>query len=897
MEPRFGGVFRLNYFRQLTSPMTTSVFDLLPLDGADVQNDNTKGANLIGWNGQSVGTILNNLANLRTILQVAATSNGQSTFTTSGYTVGQINVYLGGTLLAPGVDYNATDGTTIVLVAGIAALVQVGTLVLVEALTAYAIANAVPASSLASSSGANLVGWNGTTVAAILASLSQVRAVQQIIATSNGQSSFATTGYNTGFINVYLGGSFLLTGIDYTATDGLNIVLSSEAAALVTTGTVLAIETLGNFSLVNTLNASQLAASYGSTLIGYGTSTVDATLTGLVNSVYYVPDYATLRSYKGKVNTVQITGYTTYATPSGIAGTFIRDDTDGSTADNGGTVIVDGLNRRWKRVFTDSVSVTWFGAVANLDCSAAVAATLAFVKASNGAIRKIIFPAIAGGYQFANQVLFSLSNITYELFADWYNTSTAYVTPWVFANDLLAQPAAQLTAVEVIGHGNTWHANGKVAGTLAGYSPTITPSAFPAPMFNYIERLRISNVKFDDGMYDCLNLRQCKNHVIDSCEFSNAYLSLANGLNITTDWATFVQGDWTTYSHGVVRDCVAFNNCSIGMTYYNCSGGTMINCRSFKNTGSGYSYEAPPAGSSKYASGRFENCKSNNNGINGWYINQHGVIVDGDSSSYGNGTLGVAADTSGLQMCGVVVSGADKVTVLGDHSNSARHGVTFLGATGLQPSWECGGRYEGNAGSGINIQGLYRMVIRPGTTIRNNGNTLVSGSYSAGINVSNSSYNTNDGILIADDLMYDGNGAQAFNLAFVATVSVKNNVSYNDNASHGVGGSGFVLNNIAILEFQNNMLRTPNGNTSNAFVINNTVTKSYAWGNKSDQSSGNVMLNSASTKFGISGGARISPSTYTTTTTLPSTGTAVLNDVVNVLSTLLTELQDGVMQG
>src|SRR6202012_1667145 len=150
-------------------------------------------------------------------------------------------------------------------------------------------------------------------------------------------------------------------------------------------------------------------------------------------------------------------------------------------------------------------------------------------------------------------------------------------------------------------------------------------------------------------------------------------------------------------------------------------------------------------------------------------------------------------------------------------------------------------------------------------------------------------YNTNSGIAIANGLIFDGNGLQAANFLYVDSVSSKDNFSYNDNASHGAGGSGFSYNEIGSLECQNNMLRTPNGNTSNAYVVSNTVGEAYIWGNKSDQTTGTVMANHASLRLGISSG-RINLGIYTPETTLPSTGTATLSDIANVLSTLINGL-------
>lgn len=66
-------------------------------------------------------------------------------------------------------------------------------------------------------------------------------------------------------------------------------------------------------------------------------------------------DYAALQAYTGTETSVRIT-------KPGIAGFFDRDDSDTTTADDEGTVIVDGAERRWKRSYTGPVDVMWFGA-------------------------------------------------------------------------------------------------------------------------------------------------------------------------------------------------------------------------------------------------------------------------------------------------------------------------------------------------------------------------------------------------------------------------------------------------------------------------------------------------------------------------------------------------------
>lgn len=78
-------------------------------------------------------------------------------------------------------------------------------------------------------------------------------------------------------------------------------------------------------------------------------------------------DYSALRAYAGRAKGARITG-------AAIEGTFQRDDDDRSSADDGGTVIVDAENRRWKRAFAGPAYVEWFGAKAGgvVECGAAL---------------------------------------------------------------------------------------------------------------------------------------------------------------------------------------------------------------------------------------------------------------------------------------------------------------------------------------------------------------------------------------------------------------------------------------------------------------------------------------------------------------------------------------------
>jgi hypothetical protein len=117
-----------------------------------------------------------------------------------------------------------------------------------------------------------------------------------------------------------------------------------------------------------------------------------------VNSTVYealqLADYVTLRAYSGSRKNV-------YVLRSGIAGTFVRDDSDTTSADNGGTVIVASNGKRWKRAYTGAVNVMWFGAVGTNVATNAAYDTPAFVAALATGKNVIIPP----GYYFVSQTM------------------------------------------------------------------------------------------------------------------------------------------------------------------------------------------------------------------------------------------------------------------------------------------------------------------------------------------------------------------------------------------------------------------------------------------------------------------------------------------------------------
>lgn len=113
------------------------------------------------------------------------------------------------------------------------------------------------------------------------------------------------------------------------------------------------------------LTQQQAAASSGASKIGLGQGTVENALNAL-----QLVDFAALRAYPGD-------RIAAYVAKAGIAGTFVRDAADSTTADDNALTIVDALGRRWKRLYSGPMNVLWFGA----DPSYATDATAAFQAA------------------------------------------------------------------------------------------------------------------------------------------------------------------------------------------------------------------------------------------------------------------------------------------------------------------------------------------------------------------------------------------------------------------------------------------------------------------------------------------------------------------------------------
>lgn len=144
-----------------------------------------------------------------------------------------------------------------------------------------------------------------------------------------------------------------------------------------------------------------LEGDAGSSKVGYtpaGTGAVATTVEDILDAQLMV-DYDALRAYTGLAKTVRITGLLTTSQPQGIAGFFQYDQTDTTSSDNGGTIIVGSDGRRWKRVQVEYVTPEMFGAKGDGgDDTAAFFAFQAYAVAQTDGVELRLTPGRTYGY-------------------------------------------------------------------------------------------------------------------------------------------------------------------------------------------------------------------------------------------------------------------------------------------------------------------------------------------------------------------------------------------------------------------------------------------------------------------------------------------------------------------
>lgn len=282
------------------------------------------------------------------------------------------------------------------------------------------------------------------------------------------------------------------------------------------------------------INTANLAASSGSSLVGYDGGTVQDVLDGAKS----LQDYAALRAYTGRATRVYITGLLVTAKPAGIAGIFQYDPTDTTSSDNGGTIIVGADGRRWKRNYDGSVNVVWFGA----DNNGIVDSTYAIQSALN--VGKDVFIQY-GDYvidPLTGVSLVSNQKITME------NGAVLRCAP--------SDSAAVYSVIKVLGVSNVLIQGGTIVGDRTTHIGTAGESGMGIYIANS-SNVTVRDVQtvncWGDGIYvgGTGTTGKCTNVLIENVK---SYNNRRQGLTIAAADGVLVDGGWFTNTNGVAPE-------------------------------------------------------------------------------------------------------------------------------------------------------------------------------------------------------------------------------------------------------------------------------------------------------------------------------------------------------
>ena len=502
--------------------------------------------------------------------------------------------------------------------------------------------------------------------------------------------------------------------------------------------------------------------------------------------------------------------------------------------------------------------------------------------------RALHIPRIQGGIGISAQWLVNASNIAIYIESDIRLTSATRQKTILFAYDTGQAPAQTLSNIHV-----AWAKGCKVDGNGSAmsfpYAHGDGSDNDSTIRFNRVDTFTARGVLATNGPIDSFSVRQCRNWIVEDCEFSVSKED--NGFSVTTDWGTYVRGDWNTYGFGSVVNCKAHDNEDFGMTSFNCSGVYFINCRSWGNRG-GYSYEdSGSVPNTKYFDGKFVACSAYNCVEQGFYIDGGGVTIDDDCESYN--IRGFAGDnTNGLFENGVVVSAADDVYVGGKHRKNGRSGVAIFNGVGVQMNITVNGEYSSNDSIGIRARGISRLQIIPGTQVKLNGNISIGGSFNAGINVSNSGgapYLDGTGAFICVGVIIENSGVNGIVVTNVSWVHIDEVVGAGNCLSGS--GSGISVAVCNLLYARHNTMWTLTGNQLYGLVISASVVSAYSWGNKGNGSTLGDVSNASPSRKGIDSDAAFSIGAFTPSGAYPAEGFWTTVALGNALSTLADSLQ------
>lgn len=214
-----------------------------------------------------------------------------------------------------------------------------------------------------------------------------------------GQTSFATAGYDSGFIDIYLNGVKQIVGTDVTATDGTNFVFASGLAV----GDVTEYVAYGTFELASVYNQTQSDARYAilGADVDFGSNKI------LYSNVYSTTgDLPSASTYHGMFAHVHGTG-SGYFAHAGNWMKLVNEDTSGNVVISG-NLTVSGTQTTVNSTTLDVADLNITVANGAADAAAANGAGLTV----DGAAATILYQATGDKWAFNKPISLGTWTVT-----------------------------------------------------------------------------------------------------------------------------------------------------------------------------------------------------------------------------------------------------------------------------------------------------------------------------------------------------------------------------------------------------------------------------------------------------------------------------------------------------
>ena len=505
---------------------------------------------------------------------------------------------------------------------------------------------------------------------------------------------------------------------------------------------------------------------------------------------------------------------------------------------------IEGLEASASKIdnsLVKKLNILDYGAVggnATLDTSAFKAAILD----CTGTMHNSLFiPAVEASYEINEEIsLNGINNLTIYLDANMKVSDGVKLRAMIYAYNC--------KNINIVGSFTTLDGAGD---TILDYTYSLADTDYNTCNFLACENVKITKTHFTNGLVGCLILSSVRNGTVRDCIFSKAVhdngfsynFSPVSSLSPFTR-STYNSTDSTTWSFGLVENCLAYDNTDFGFTAFRSGDITFRDCTSFNNGNDGTSYNVG-GGYSAEANGltdldfrlRFLNCKALNSKGYGWRIDSSGVYIDAESV-ISNTSLGGTQNILGEKGNGISIIGGkgDNITINATIKNNAKNGVYLLSSSGDANALKnitINGVISNNVEEGIKGRGINKITI--GADINNNGG------FTAVDLLNHANYNLGKGDVTFSNARLSSNARGATVIDGFNEFSILN--TYSKDNCKTTGSNDFIVQNTNIMILLS-LISMKNTSTGLATSVNvkNTVNSFYLGNLKSNLATANAAV-------------------------------------------------------